>query len=92
MAKIFDRKITSTTLAERKEFQSRFRAKLAAKKTKRAKERLAKWDAMPDAQRDKFAGDMLKAHGKRDKFGAIDWDALLAFIEKLLAILLPLFV
>ncbi len=92
MAKIFDRKITSTTLAERKEFCTRLRDKLAAKKSKRAKEKLASWDAATDAQRLKFADDSLKQHGKRDKAGAIDWNKLMEFIKFLFDLFAPLII
>jgi hypothetical protein len=82
MAKIFNRPITSTTLAERKEAAARIGKKLRGRKKER-------WDAASEAQRLAFADKVLKKHGRRDKAGAIDWEGLMKFIQFLFDLLAP---
>jgi hypothetical protein len=80
--KLFDRKITSTTLAERKQCVELCRTTLKGRKLK--------WfnAASPDEQL-AFADKVLKRHGRRDKSGAIDWAGLKDFIKFLFELLAP---
>jgi site-specific recombinase XerD len=82
MAKIFDRKITSTTLAERKEGIKHVRATLKGRRLKRFNE-------ATEAQQLAFVDKLLKKHGRRDKAGAIDWVALKDFIKFIFELLAP---
>lgn len=82
MAKIFNQRITSTTLAERQEAVDRIGRKLRGKKK-------ARWLAATDAQRLAFADSALKERGRRSKDGAIDWEGLMKFIQFLFDLFAP---
>lgn len=73
------------TAAEIAECRKRITKKLAA--TPRLAER---WAKKSEAKQLEKAEEHLRKHAKRDKFGAIDWDALFAFLERLINLLMPL--
>jgi HSP90 family molecular chaperone len=72
------------TSAEEKEAVKRIRAKLS-------KRNLKKFDALSSEEQEEVAGKFLAKFGKRNKVGAIDWEAFTKFLVTILNLLLPLF-
>lgn len=73
------------TEAEKRECLKRMKARLTG--TGRFAQ---KFNALSEADQLKAAAKYLKKHGRRNKAGAVDWEQLFAFLEKLIALLMPL--